>query len=171
MPKSTVQEDSGPYPLPKDEVFQAVLTACEAVTIPYKIKQGPNAGKDSSFSKWEWTFLITGPAEYANVEIKLGTEPKITDASEAAFLPLARPVVEALLGRSLELYEEVDTDMLLGLACQVTAKHLEPRPRKNGDGHWFNVEVDEVFPAHAVAQAAQAPAQAPQAPSYDEPPF
>lgn len=156
MPKSTVEEDS-PYPIPENVLLPLQLQSCEAVTVNYTNKKGDPA----SFHKWEWTFLV-GDGEYAGLTIRGNTEPKVTNASEASFQPLARPLVEALLGRSLELGEEVDTDLLVGLKCQGTVKHLEPRARKNGDGFWFNVEVDEVFPAYgdnvtAGAVAADAP--------------
>jgi hypothetical protein len=56
----------------------------------------------------------------------------------------------------------VDTDVLLGLPCQITVKHLEPRPKRDGDGFWFNTEVEDVLPAKKNADGTVA---------YDEPPF
>lgn len=168
MPKSAVNEvtEDDLYPLPKGVVFTGTLASCEQVPVTFKYRQGPKAGQDGGFDKWEWTLVVTGPAEYVNTEVRGTSEPKITNASESSFLPLARPYVEALLGRTLEIGEEIDTDDLLGLSCQFTVRHLEPRPRKNGDGHWFNVEVDEIFPASGAAVPGSTGV-----PAYDEPPF
>jgi hypothetical protein len=145
MPKASVTEDS-PYPIPADVVLNADLTACEQVAIEYTKKDGSPA----TFVKWEWTFRVTD-GEYAGFEVRGNTEPKVTNATEASgSLSLALPYVEALLGRSIGLGEDVDTDDLIGLPVKLTVRHLEPRPRKNGDGFWFNVEVDEIYPALAT---------------------
>ena len=146
MPKSVVAEDS-PYPIPTDTLVPAELVGCESVVVEYTKKDG-SAG---SFPKWEWTFRVND-GEYAGVEVRGSTEPKVTSASEAAFLPLARPYVEALLARAIQVGEEIDTDDLIGLPCQLTVRHQDPRPRKNGEGFWFNVEVEEVFPYGAMTQ-------------------
>lgn len=174
MPKATVREGSDLYPLPEQTVFDAQLLSCTQETVTFTYRNGPNAGQPGSFDKWEWTFVITTPGEYNNIEIKGSTEPKITDANENdGFLALARVYVEALLGRPIQLGEEIDTDDLLGLPCKLTARHEEPRPRKKGDGYWYNVAVDEVYPAGgAPAAAGVAPAADPwAAPAVDEPPF
>lgn len=147
MPKSTVQADS-PYPIPEDTLVPVTLVSVQEVDVKFTYKQGPKAGTASSFAKWEWN-LIVSDGEFANVEIRGSSEPKITNASVASgILPLALPYVEAFLGRGLELGEEVDTDHLVGLSAQITVKHQEPRPRRDGDGFWFNVEVEEIFPLH-----------------------
>ena len=160
MPKSTVVEDD-PYPIPLDTLVPLELIKCEQVTVT------PRDTSKRSFAKWEWTFRVYD-GEYAGQEIRASSEPKVTNASDAAFLPLARPIVEALLGRSLELGEEVDTDLLIGLKAQGSVKHLEPTPRKNGDGFWFNIELAEIFPAYPTNGTA--PAQAP-ADSWGQPGF
>lgn len=148
--RSTVVEGS-PYPLPEETVFNGTLIRCEQVNVAYTKK----GGESSNFDKWEWTFLVTDPPEYSDIEVKGGTEPKITDATDpSGFLALARPYVEALLGRSLAVGEDIDTDDLIGLGAQFTVRHQEPRARKNGDGFWFNVELNEVFPAHPTNGSA-----------------
>jgi hypothetical protein len=142
MPKSTVQEDD-PYPLPENVPFPVELVDCQEDVVNFTKKDG----SPGSFRKWNWTFNVYD-GEFLGTEIKAGTEPKVTTATDAAFLPLARPIVEALLGRPLEFGEDVDTDLLIGAKALATVKHLEPRPRKTGDGFWFNVEVDEIFPPY-----------------------
>ena len=73
----------------------------------------------------------------------------------------------------MELGEQVDTDDLIGLPVQGTVRHLEPRPKKDGEGFWFNVEVEELFPAgmgKASNVAKEDPWQAGTT-TYDAPPF
>lgn len=199
MPKSQVTEfdPNDLYPAPEDVALPVELIGCKQVTVEFKYKQGKRAGETGSFLKWEWEFRVyDGP--YAGVNFRGTTEPKITNATETDFLPPALPIVEALLGRSLQVGEEIDTDDLISLKAQASVKHLEPRARKNGDGFWYNVELNEIFPAATNAmnggltpnpnadrtgaadpwgqQAAQpAPAQDPwgsqQQAAYPEPPY
>ncbi len=145
MPKSTVNEES-PYPIPLDTLVPVVLISVQEVQVPFTYKSGPKAGTAGSFTKWEWnTEVIDG--EYAGLDLRGSTEAKITNASQPSnFLLLALPFAEAFLGRTLDLGEEVDTDELIGLIAQATVKHLDPRPRRDGDGFWFNIEVDEIYP-------------------------
>lgn len=146
MPKSVVAEES-PYPIPLDTLVPLKLESVELVKIDYTVKSGRNAGKPAVFVKWEWTFGVTD-GEYAGLTIRGNSEPKITSQDEpSGSLHLARPWVEALLGRPIELGEEIDTDDLIGLPAVGTVEHLPPRPKKDGSGNWFNVGVDELFPA------------------------
>lgn len=180
MPRSTVVEDD-PYPLPKDTLFPVRLISCESVAVPFTKKTGADAGKASSFTKWEWVFEVED-GDFVGTQFKASTEPKVTTATESAFLPLARPVVEALLGRPLEMGEDVDTDLLVGGHAMATVRHLEPKARKNGDGFWFNVELDEIFAPYGqnVTGASSQPLSGnviqPSGdpwgqPTYDAPPF
>lgn len=190
MPRATVTEGGDLYPLPEQMIFDGQLLSCDHVDVPFTYKRGDKAGQKGTFPKWEWTWVVTNSGEYHGVEVKGSTEPKVTDASDTDFLPLARPVIEALLGRPIALGEDVDTDDLLGLPAKFTVTHQKPRERKNGDGFWYNVEVSEVFPASgapagvaasasvpqadpwaAVTPGAQVPAGAAGVPAYDEPPF
>lgn len=180
MPKSTVTEfdTNDLYPIPVDLPVPVQLQAVTVETVEFTYKQGPNAGKPGSFLKWQWDFMVYD-GEYAGTTFRASTEPKITNATESDFLPLARPLVEALKGRALEVGEEVDTDDLIGAKGLATVKHLPPRPRKSGEGNWYNVELNELFPSYPdhVTQAASAPtAQSnwgtpSSAAQYDEPPY
>lgn len=159
MPKAAVSEfdPNDLYPVPENTLVPVQLQGCEQVIINFTKKDG----KPGSMVKWEWTFLVYD-GDYAGTTLRGTTEPKITNAAERTFLPLARPYVEALLGRDLELGEEVDTDLLIGYKAMATVRHLEPRARKNGDGFWYNVEVDEVFPGYGEnVTGAATPAAAP----------
>lgn len=189
MPKSQVTEfdPNDLYPAPEDVALPIELVSCKAVTVEFTYRQGKRAGEKGSFLKWEWEFRVVDGA-YAGVNFRGSTEPKITNATETDFLPPALPIVEALLGRSLQVGEEIDTDDLVGLKAQASVRHQKPSPRKNGDGFWYNVELNEIFPAEAssangaspvpagadpwagAAQNVQDP-WASAAPSYNEPPF
>jgi len=164
MPRSTVQEDD-PYPLPENVPLPVELMDCQQETVNFQKKDGT----PGSFPKWSWTFRVYD-GEFDGTEFKAGTEPKITTATDAAFLPLARPIVEALLARPLEFGEDIDTDLLIGAKALATVKHQEPRARKQGDGYWFNVELDEIFPPYGTNVTGQDAAQ-PAAATVPEPPY
>ena len=104
------------------------------------------------------------------------SEPRFTSSDQpGGTLQLARPWAEALLGREMELGEEVDTDDLIGLQGQGTVKHLEPRAKRDGEGFWFNVELDELFPVgmgnHANFPPAATDPWAAMGAAAGEPPF
>ena len=159
MPKSTVEQfdPSQLYPIPENVPVPVVLQACEQENVTFTYRQGKKAGQEGGFLKWKWTFLVDS-GKYAGVQFDGSTEPKVTDSTQQEFLPLARPLVEALLGRPLQIGEEVDTDLLVGLHAVATVRHQDPRPRKNGDGFWYNVELNEIFPATGAYAPQGAPA-------------
>ena len=143
--KSTVEEASN-YPIPEDTLVPMKLESVTQVEIPFVYKSGAKIGQSGTFVKWEWEFLIP-ESEYAGLSVRGSSEPRITSNDQASGnLALARPWVEALLGRSLELGEEIDTDDLVGLSVQGTVRHLAPRQKKEGEGFWFNVDIEELFP-------------------------
>lgn len=168
MPKGTVVEDE-PYPIPENIPVPVRLDSVELFQHEYTNRQGNPA----VFRKWEWNFSVI-EGEYSGLTIRGNSEPKITNMTErTGDLHLARPWIEALLGRELQIGEEVDTDDLVGLTAVASVEHLEPRPKKDGGGFWFNVAIDELYPPprqQAQAAARQDPWAAGTA-SYDEPPF
>lgn len=156
MPKSSVSEydPNANYPIPEDTLVPITLQSCEFVSVPYKDKK---TGADKTFAKWEWTFLVHD-GDYAGTTFRGSTEPRITSSEVEGFPAPALPIVKALLNRDLAIGEEVDTDELIGLQAQATVRHLDPRPRKQGDGFWYNVELAEIFPAYGqnvTGQSAQ----------------
>jgi hypothetical protein len=166
--KSTVADDS-PYPIPLDTLVPLRLDKVEFLKVDYIIKKGPRSGQPGTFTKWEWDFSVTD-GEYAGLQVRGNTEPKVTSQDDqGGNLHLARPWVEALLNRTLELGEEIDTDDLVGLTGIGTVEHLPPRPKKDGGGNWFNVELDELFPAGSMGIPAPATAWA--GSSAEAPPF
>jgi hypothetical protein len=155
--KSTVVEASN-YPIPLDTLVPLKLESVTHVEVPFTYKKGPKLGQPGTFVKWEWEFLVT-EGEYLGLNVRGNSEPRITSNDQASGdLALARPWVEALLGRALDLGEEIDTDDLIGLPAQGTVRHLEPRPKKEGEGFWFNTELDELFPAGMGSHSATAAA-------------
>lgn len=152
--KTSVTEDS-PYPIPLDTLVPVRLNKVEYVKLDYIVKKGPNAGNPGIFTKWEWDFSITD-GEYAGLSIRGNSEPKITSSDDrVGDLHLARPWVEALLNRALDLGEEIDTDDLIGLTAMATVEHQPPRPKKEGEGNWYSVALDELFPAGSMGSAAK----------------
>lgn len=143
--KTEVIEASN-YPIPEDTLIPLKLESIEQVEIPFTYTKGTRAGQSSTFVKWEWTFAVP-EGEYAGLSVRGNTEPRFTSNDEpSGSLALARPYAEALLGRDLALGEQVDTDDLIGLQARGTVRHMDPRPKKDGDGYWFNVDIDELFP-------------------------
>lgn len=145
--KSKVVEASN-YPIPEDTLIPLKLEAVAQVEIPFTYRTGVKEGQSGTFVKWEWDFIVI-EGEFAGLTVRGSSEPRFTSADHASgSLALARPWAEALLGRSMELGEEVDTDDLIGLQAQGTVHHQEPRQKKDdANAFWFNVELDELFPA------------------------
>lgn len=171
--KTAVKEES-PYPIPLDTLVPLRLEKVEFVKIDYIVKSGVNKGKSAVFTKWEWDFAVYD-GEYAGLTVRGNSEPQITSQDEpSGNLHLARPWAEALLNRTLDLGEEIDTDDLIGLTGSGTVEHLPPRPKKEGSGNWFNVALDELFPAGSMGIPAPGAAAADPwagATANDKPPF
>lgn len=153
MPKATVEEQSE-YPLPADTMFPAQLNKVteNERTFQYKshhkaVQEGrKKAGEQGSFVKWSWEFgITTGP--HAGMTAYGDTDAKITNRADDN----VRQWAETLLGREMQIGEELDTDLLIGLPCQVTVRHDDPVPRRDGNGNFYPCPVDEVFPADGSA--------------------
>jgi hypothetical protein len=91
------------YPIPEDTLIPLKLESVTLVEVPFTYKKGTKMGQGGTFVEWEWEFAVTG-GEYAGLEIRGNSEPRVTSADmTSGSLKLARPWVEALLGRALEL--------------------------------------------------------------------
>lgn len=174
--KSTVEEASN-YPIPEDTLVPLKLESVTQVEIPFVYKKGTRMGQSSIFVKWEWEFICC-EGEYAGLNVRGNSEPRFTSNDQpSGMLSLAKPWAEALLGRSMELGEECDTDDLVGLQVQATVRHVEPRAKKDGEGFWFNIELDEMFPVSSGGQRANYPTGVVRSDNVwgnnglDEPPF
>lgn len=153
MPKATVREESE-YPLPDQTVFPARLDKVTEKTITFTYKPThaavtsgrAKAGDEGSFTKWQWEFAITD-GDYAGMTAYGDTPGKLTNRED----DVVRQWSETLLGRELQIGEELDTDLLIGLPCSVTVRHEAPVPRRDGTGNFYPCPVDEVFPADGAA--------------------
>lgn len=149
MPTATKREESE-YKFPEDEYFPAVLNGVKEKKIEFRKKdrdtKAPLFNDDGtpamdSFYKWVWQFEITEgdyQGEYGYAETRAEYTTREDDQ--------VRQFSEALLGRELEVGEELDTDaMLNGLPCMIAFKHGEPRPKKDGTS-FYPCDVTEVLP-------------------------
>lgn len=158
MPSATMREESE-YKFPEDTPFPAILSSVTEKEIPYTIKNGPDAGKKSSFKKWVWAFDIT-EGEFAGLTAYGETEAKLTNHPDNHVRQWAEVLQDAPIG----IGDGLNTDDLLGLPCVVTVAHGEPRPKTDG-GKFYPCDVNNVFPEGTKAgQFGSDNAQ-------DEPPF
>lgn len=166
MPKSTVQDEDA-YPLPEDTLFDARLDSVELRTVVFEYKahhksvqSGKNTvGEKGEIRRWKWTFAILSPDQYVGLKVEGETEPKISMAAGDQ----ARNWYETLLDTQVGLGDDIDTDLALGLPCQLTVRHEDPRPRREG-GMFYACAVDDVFPPTSRPARAMAA-------TSDEPPF
>lgn len=131
MPTYT-NEDYTESLIPEDTLLPAELTSVKEETVNYKDKK---TGEAKSFDKLTWTFKITG-GDYADQTIRGECDPRLSNHENNTF----RQWIEGMLGRELAVGEDIDTDDLVGLMCEITAKHREV----NGN---IYVNVAEVLPA------------------------
>jgi hypothetical protein len=154
MPKTTNTEESE-YALPAEEPLPARLDSVEVKTINFEKKDGHGnkTGVMDSFDKWVWTFKITG-GDYAGLKAYGETEDRMSTRADNK----VRAWAEALLGKTFDVGEGLDTDDLIGLSAIVTVRHDEPRAKRDGT-MFYGCPVDDVFPADALGAR------------MDEPPF
>lgn len=158
MPKTTVVAEEE-YRLPSDVLFTARLESVKERRTQFTyqahhktvVNGRARVGEAGEVVKWMWEFKITS-GQYADEKVWAETDPKITNLADDQ----VRHWAETLLGRELEIGEEFDTDLVVGLACQFTVRHEDPRPKKDGSGNFYGVSVQDLFPAPS---------------EYDEPPF
>lgn len=162
MPKARVEEGSEYFF--EEGTFQARMILCkeEHVDFIYKsthkavLKGTAKVGEKSSFDKWNWTWeLLEGPQRGQTITVD--TDPGVSLKGTS----LARELYTALLGRDVELDEDIDTDKVEGLRAQIVLTHVEPEPRRDGTGFYYNTRVTDAF--------SMKPGE--DAPSYDDPPF
>jgi hypothetical protein len=164
MPKATVEQGSA-YFLPEGE-FVAILRSVEdrITKFTYKshhkaVQSGrQNAGDEGQIHRWKWTFeLLSG--EKTGSDVVLETDPSI---ELEGFSP-ARMAYEALQGEPLELGQDIDTDLVVGMKARLVLKHMPPR--EAGDRVFYDTKVTDVLPAKDGDESAASPWDG------DEPPF
>lgn len=152
MPRATKREESE-YQFPEGEYFPCVLAKVDEKEIVFQKKDRKTGQKMfddngqpvmSSFYKWVWFFDVVD-GEYRGQTIYGETPAEYTTREDDR----VRQWAEALLGRELEVGEELDTDeMLNGLPCFVSVRHGGPREKRDG-GYFYPCEVDDVMPRTA----------------------
>lgn len=145
MPKSTLSEEAE-FKLPKDEPLVCQLNKVEVKTINYK-----KNGEDRSFDRWIWEFeVIDGP--YAGLRAWAETEDRLTTHPDNK----VRQFAEALIGAEFEIGQDLDTDDLLGLPCEVVVDNIVEEGKER---NYYKCPVAQVWPlGTAVAQqSAEAP--------------
>lgn len=149
MPK-TKMVDEDEYRLPDDVLFPARLDKVTEKTIHFTYKTDSAAvrsgrafvGDPGEFTKWVWEFVITDGL-YADERAYGETDDRLTSREDNQ----VRQWGEALIGREIELGEDFDTDLLVGLPCMIQVRHDEPKPRRDGNGMFYGCSVAEVLPA------------------------
>jgi hypothetical protein len=105
----------------------------------------PKTGDPVMYQKWNWNFQVCdGP--YAGVNLNKLTPPYISTRDDN----LVRIYAETLTGKTWGESEGINTDDLVGLRAIATVKHQPPRPKKNGDGMWYGLDIADLYPADAL---------------------
>jgi hypothetical protein len=153
MPKSEMKQESE-YMIPEETPVPARLDSVEVKEFQSKDRQtkqylvDPKTGDPVMYKKWKWTFhVVDGP--YAGVNVSQMTVPYISTRADN----VVRQWAETLTGKQWGEAEGIDTDALVGLRCLLTVKHQAPRPKQNGDGMWYGLDVGDLFPADALADS------------------
>lgn len=143
-----VAEEGKPYFF-DEGVFLAQLVSVEERRVTYRlrahhaaVKNGKgNVGDEAFFDQWRWTWELLQGAQ-AGSRIDVDTDPKIVLEGDS----LARDQYEALIGRALELGEQIDTDVVLGAKARLRIVHRDPVARHDGTTGYYT-DVTEVLPA------------------------
>lgn len=149
MPGATVREESE-YRLPNDVIFTGRLDGVKekSIKFTYKdthaaVKNGrKKAGEEGQIDKWVWQFTILNEGEFYGKDVELETEPGITMRTD----DMCRLAFQALLGRDVELGEDLHTDQVTGLQCRFDILHEPGRERSDGKGTFYGVSIANIYP-------------------------
>lgn len=150
---SSVAKEASLYKLNEDQLYDAKLVKVEELSNPFIYKKGPNIGQPGVLVKWEWSFEITS-GEHKGLIIKGTTEPELNMllVQKDLFRPV-RPWLEGLTGKEVTVGMPFESDPLIEMPCRITVKHDDPRPRKNGEGFWYDETVLDVLPPSGTVTA------------------
>lgn len=142
MPKATMETESE-YPVPAGVPLPARLDSVKVRTIEFfkKDQYGNKTSEKDSFDKWVWEFKVTD-GEFAGMKVYGETEDRLTTRADN----MVRIWSEQLLGKTIEVGEGLDTDLLIGLTCIVECRHDDPREKRDG-GMFYPCPVVDVFPS------------------------
>lgn len=150
MPRSDMREESE-YMIPEETPVPVRLMEVEVKEFQSRDREtkelqfDKKTGDPVMYQKWNWNFQVCdGP--YAGVNINKLTPPYISTRDDN----LVRIYAETLTGKKWGESEGINTDDLIGLRAIATVKHQTPRPKKNGDGMWYGLDIADLFPADAL---------------------
>lgn len=156
MPKGDWKEENE-YPIPTDTLCPAVLDAVDVKEFQSRDRvtkqiEHNSDGSPKMYHKWEWTFrVVDGP--YTGIKVRGLTAPYVSPHAGNQ----TRIWAETLLGAQWSPGQGIDTDALIGLPCVVTVTHEPPKAKRNGSGMFYGMNVDDIFPASAMADAGAPP--------------
>lgn len=146
MAKATAEQGK-PYFYDEGE-YLAILREVEEKHVDFTYKSHHKAvqngkarvGDQGGFDQWIWKWeLLEG--EQAGRTMDVTTEPKV----ELTGWSPAKSAYEALVGSPIELGQEIDTDLVVGLKARLVLTHLDPRTQ--GDRTYYETKVTDVLPA------------------------
>jgi hypothetical protein len=152
MPASDMKVESE-YMIPEETPVPVRLNAVEVKEFQSKDRdtkalQFDKDGNPVMYKKWNWEFQVCdGP--YTGVRLSKLTAPYISTRDDN----LVRIYAETLTGKTWGESEGIDTDDLVGLKAVALVKHQPPRPKKNGDGNWYGLDLADLFPADALGDS------------------
>jgi hypothetical protein len=144
-------EDQPDLTIPEDTIVPARLDEIkihEFTWTDYKDKDNPGKPMQKTSQVFNWWFEVTG-GEYKGRRVKGQTDLRLSNHPRNKF----RMWAEALLGRDLPVGMKIDTDDLVGLACELSIKHKADKK----DASKKYEEIDEVMPLDGGAGWSQEP--------------
>ena len=148
MPKTTAREESK-FALPAEVALPAILNSVTEEEVPYTDKK---TGEARTFRKWSWEFQIAD-GDYAGLRAWGETESFLSTHPNNK----VRQFAEALLGGvEFEIGQDLDTDDLISLPCEIVVAHETYNKKDGTEG--YKCPITQVFPAGTSY-------------SPDEPPF
>jgi hypothetical protein len=166
MAKATVVEESE-YHFEEGWLRARLESVVETkVEFEYKahhaaVKNGTaRVGQKATFDKWRWNFKITA-GDSSGDTINVDSDAKVSTRADS----VAKVLYESLQGAPVEVGQDVDTDLVEGLVCEVLVAHQAPQKKKDGTLGYYCTIVD------ARATAADANDSADPWANDSEPPF
>lgn len=152
MPKSDMRVESE-YMIPEETPVPVRLDAVEVREFQSKNRETKALefdakGEPVMYQRWSWVFKVCDGA-YTGTTIQSLTPAYISTLADNK----VRQWAETLTGKTWGEAEGLNTDDLIGLRAIATVAHQDPRPKKNGDGKWYGLDIADLFPADALGDA------------------
>lgn len=131
-------EDAPDLTIPEDYPVRAIVKDIKYREFEFTDKR---TQEKKTGANLEWYFEVVADGPYKERVVRGTTRPTLNNRDGNRF----RQWAETLLARELPTGVNIDTDDLLGLACEITVTH--EKDRKNPEMVWDR--VDEVLPVTA----------------------